>query len=153
MSHLHNHIKSEYINYLFLEKMYTMDRGRPQSNRCNNDLLTNGVSSITSSRQSLEYCHTGSCCHRHKPSFCSRSASWWEVLQTLVESIWIYDHSLVPRPRFPTAAGGLHHRSGDVIPPQLLGIWVWGRDYYDQAIVYSQAQNPGRSVEFSFCYR
>ena len=40
--------------------------------------------------------------------------------------------SLVPRPRFPTAAGGLHHhfpRSGDVIHPQLLGIWVWGRDY------------------------
>ena len=35
--------------------------------------------------------------------------------------------SLVPRPRFPTAADGLHHRyvesgrSGDVIHPQLLG--------------------------------
>ena len=44
------------------------------------------------------------------------------------------DCSLVPRPIFPTAAGGLHHRyvhvgwitrSGDVIHPQLLGIWVW----------------------------
>ena len=41
--------------------------------------------------------------------------------------------SLVPRPKFPTAAGGLHHRhfprSGDVIHPQVLGIWVWVRDY------------------------
>ena len=42
------------------------------------------------------------------------------------------ESGIVPRPRFPTAAGGLHHRyvesSGDVIHPQLLGIWVWGRD-------------------------
>ena len=38
--------------------------------------------------------------------------------------------TLVPRPRFPTAAYGLHHRyvSGDVIHTQLLGVWVWVRD-------------------------
>ena len=45
--------------------------------------------------------------------------------------------SLVPRPRFLTAAGALHHRyveSGDVIHPQLLGIWVWGRDYMQSVI-------------------
>eukprot|EP00731_Ephydatia_muelleri_P000792 Em0001g792a len=51
--------------------------------------------------------------------------------------------SLVPRPRFPTAAGGLHHRyvesarSGDVIHPQLLGIWVWGRDYKSEGALPS----------------
>ena len=78
--------------------------------------------------------------------FCSYSWLLQHSEQKLkIRSTWIqlpsacatrYVHcrpSLVPGPRFPTAADGLHHRyverGGDVIHPQLLGIWVWVRDY------------------------
>ena len=69
--------------------------------------------------------------------------------------------SLVPRPRSPTAAGGLHHRyvesghfprSGDVIHPQLLGIWVWGRDYRGGTNLVTKNVPPGTIFAlYNFC--